>query len=287
MSDVYVSDRTGDNAREEHGLTWPAEWTPARPAAWVVATGAGLAALAGLAGVLAVRSLLAGDTAEGLLLSCAAVYLGHGVGLAVSIGPRRRRGRPGTTTVAWTGERGVVFPYARGGHYALAVLLLMTFAGSAVVVAALVPTRSAGPAELAVLGLFGTAALGSLWFLVEVVRAYRARPSVVLTPSGLYHRRITFEHYLPWSAVFAVSADQKGREHLITAKADPSEQTRVRMLRRRSQEPELLLLPYLVVRGSALAVDPATVYHAVRHYHAHRADRGELGTDSVPERVRR
>jgi hypothetical protein len=233
-----------------------------------------------------VRSLLTGAAAEGLLLLTGALFLGHGVGLGLSVLPRRRRARPRTTAVAWTDERGALFPYARGGHYALASLMLMSFAGSAVIVAALAVRGPRRPAELVVLALFGLAALGALWLLVEMVRVYLTRPRIVLTPSGLYHRRITFEHFLPWPAVYAVSADEARGEPLITAKADSSEETWVRMLRRRSREPEFALLPYLVVRGGTLAVDPAMLYHAVRHYHDHLDHRDELGTDAALDRIR-
>jgi hypothetical protein len=124
------------------------------------------------------------------------------------------------------------------------------------------------------------------WVLVEIVGRRVARGRLVVSPDGIYHRSHTFEHFVPWDAVITLHAVQSPGGPLIMATALPSHATRTRRTAWIGKQDEFKQLPYLVVRGRFLAVDPAVAYHSLRYYHAHPESRAELLTPAGEQRIR-
>ena len=234
-------------------LPWPAEWSGPRPAVRMVLNAVFITALTLAAGGVGVWALLSAETVTGVLFVAGAVYLGHVAGLAGWLLRLRRRGSASRVTpdVAERSQRGTSFPYSQWPCYWLTALVAMTW----IVLVVIVPRR----------------------------RIVRGR--VVLSPAGVFHRSLGFEHFVPWYAVFAVAAEEAGSP-LVVAKAFPSEATRVRRTTRVAKQQEYQLIPYLVVRGRWLAVDPALLYHTLRYYHAHPEARSELATEAGLRRIR-
>jgi hypothetical protein len=69
-------------------------------------------------------------------------------------------------------------------------------------------------------------------------------------------------------------------------KAHPAGDSRVRRSMRHFDTGELAYLPFMVVRTYWLGTDPATVYHAVRYYHANPERRHELASSRALDRIR-
>lgn len=124
-----------------------------------------------------------------------------------------------------------------------------------------------------------------LWVVVEIADGRVVRACLVLCPGGIYHRSYTFEHFVPWHAVVDVCAREL-RGPAIVVRALPADGTYVRRTNRLGRQQEFKLLPFLVVPGRSLVVDPAVAYHAVRYYEAHPEAREELLTSAGEQRVR-
>ena len=147
------------------------------------------------------------QTGAAVLLLLGAIGFGHLAGLAAGQ-LRLPRGR-GHATVGTTdnGETGLAYAYAGAPYYwllttlALVTLALIGVAGLGIL--------AAEPTGWVIAALAAAGAGFLLWFLVMVVRRTPGR--VVLTPTCVYHRSLTFEHFVPWWAVTEVSADQEVR----------------------------------------------------------------------------
>jgi hypothetical protein len=261
-------------------LPQPAEWASARYPLWSV-TSVGFLAVMALGGAAAgVWALTSGRLAAGLLLVAGALYVGHVVGLGVSAWwtPRGTR-RPARLSAASEGGTGVTFTYSPWPYYWLSGLLLLTALGLAAIAAIAAATGTVGIVMAAIAALLAAAVA---WFLVTVLRL--APGKITLSPTGVHHHSLTFTHFVPWYAVFAVAADWVGTP-LIVAKAFPSDDTRVRRYTGRFGTQEMQLLPYMAVRARWLAADPATVYHVLVFYHANPDLRAELGTTAALTRI--
>jgi hypothetical protein len=267
---------------------WPPEW-PARPGPWLVLNVVVLGILAaGLAGLAAVV-WVGGERGT------AAVFAGVAAVLAlivVGIGPRLRvrRRRPAlaiTSRTTESGERGVAIPYSAWWYGWVVALVAAAGAGYAALVAAVLlgsDTLARDPrmTALALVGLVAVPYLG--WLLVELASGRAARGHVVLTPLGVHHRSLTDEESTPWDSVQAVSAAYE-RGPLIVIGVDPGgrrwrRRSRVGFQRRPTDRDAL------IIHGLLLAVDPAVLYHALRHYHAHPDHRPELATAAAVARIR-
>jgi hypothetical protein len=282
----------GDTLQAGTRPPWPAEWSR-RPLQRRLVVAAIISALiAVLGGVSAPASFAQGELADGVFLAVACIYLGHLAGFCVWALRMRRRGVVRSVPVPFLGsiERGVEFRYARTGYYLFGSVMLITVVCSASLLAALAvrSLRSElSGSELFFMLIFGFMTLAGPWFVVEMVRQWRARSRVVLSRRGLHHRRVTFEHFLPWDAVYGVSTEQAGGDPLIVVKAQHVAGMSVHRFRPVGSEEELRVLPFMLVRARWLAVDPALLYHAMRYYFLHPEHRAELGTDAALDRIRR
>jgi hypothetical protein len=100
------------------------------------------------------------------------------------------------------------------------------------------------------------------WFLTVVLRL--APGVIVLTPTGIYHRSLALEHFVPWDAVVDIVA-REGRDPWITVKAMPTSGTRERKHTGRLSAFEGQFLPFMVARtmwlgGNALPACALTSY---------------------------
>jgi hypothetical protein len=244
---------------------------------WIVLGLAYLAVMTLGTGGVSVWALLSGQPAIGLAFAVATIYLGHIVGFGVWAlwGPPRlhRRGAHRSTDPA-----GVSFHYSTWAHYWLTSVLLLTALGLAAVAAVAAATATTGGALAA--ALLAIVALVLLWFLITMLRLAPGR--LTLSSAGVEHRSLTHTHFVPWYAVFEISAVWAGFP-LLVAKAAPSEGTwLIRHLGRFGTQD---FLPFLVVRVRWLATDPVVVYNALSFYHAHPDQRAELATSAALERI--
>jgi hypothetical protein len=117
------------------------------------------------------------------------------------------------------------------------------------------------------------------WFLGTVLRL--APGEVRVSAEGVLHRSLTATHFVPWYAVFDVTAEFAGTP-LIVVKAHTSDGTRLRRHTGRLGTAEMQFLPYLVVRVPWLAADPVEVYRTLTFYAAHADRRSDLATGAQP-----
>jgi hypothetical protein len=240
-------------------------------------------------GVLALSSVELGSAA--FLL---AVSLFFGTITALSLSTWRLRGRvpPGSVALEMTGSRcdGVRIAFSAWLYYGLMVILRICFACTAAYAAGGILSWEVPPylprADALSRAISGVGALFCLWLFIEFASGRIARGHLTLTTDGIYHRSHTFEHFLPWSAMLDVSAVQLSTGPFIAVEAGPSGDTQVRRTHWMGKQLEFRLLPFLMVRGRSLGVDPALVYHALRYYLAHPDARAELLTSAGEQRIR-
>ncbi|MEU4690009.1 hypothetical protein [Actinoplanes sp. NPDC023714] len=233
-------------------LGWP---KPRRSAVRVLAS-----VFLGLVSVLLAVAVPAGDFAEASGYGLTAVVAGHVAAIGITgLWRPRPAGNGHVTGVTDQGEKGRAFSYARLPYY----LLTVTLAGT-VLLAARPPAIVAFP-----FAVF----LG--WFLVVLLRL--APGTLVLTPTGIYHRSLVLEHFLPWDAVVDVQA-RDASDPWITVKALPAAGTRVRRHTGRLQAFEGQALPFLVVPSSWLGANAVPAYQATRFYFDHPEWRAELAS---------
>jgi hypothetical protein len=257
----------------------PAGWAGHRPGVWIVLGVGYLAAMTLGAGGLAVWALLSDQPATSLAFALAAVYLAHVVGLGVwglwgSPRPRRSDARASTDD----DSGGVSFAYSTWAYYWLTATLVMTILGVAGFAAAVAATATTG--GLLAACLLALMTVVRLWFVVTMLRLAPGR--LTLSPTGIHHRGLTHTHFVPWYAIFEISAVWVGFP-LLVAKAFPSEGTR--LIRHLGRFGTQEFLPFLVVRARWLATDPVVVYHALSFYHVHPDQRAELATPAALERI--
>ncbi|MEV4283520.1 hypothetical protein [Actinoplanes xinjiangensis] len=248
----------------------PAGWPNPRRSAARILSAVFLAVITGVIALVAVASATTGDYLEAIGFGLAAVLVAHvtAIGVISLWRPRPAAGGP-ATGVTDQGERGLAFAYARLPYYLLAVtvaVVIVLAAGFAVLMA----TDGTGGA-LAVVGAVTAGFLG--WFLVVLMRL--APGTLVVTPSGIYHRSLVLEHFVPWDAVVDVLA-REGTDPWITVKALPIDGTRQRRHTGRLHAFEGQALPFLVARSSWLRANTVPAYQAVKYYYDHPEQRAEL-----------
>jgi hypothetical protein len=246
---------------------------------WIVLGAGYLAAMTLGAGGLAVWAFLSGRPATGLVFALAAVYLAHVVGMGVWAlwGPPRPR-RSDARASSDDDSGGVSFAYSTWAYYWMTATLVMTILGVAGFAAAAAATATTGGLLVACLLALMTVVL--LWFVVTMLRLAPGR--LTLSSAGVHHRGLIYTHFVPWYAIFEISAVWVGFP-LLVAKAFPSEGTRLVRYLGRFGTPEYL--PFLVVRVRWLATDPVVVYDALSFYHTHPDQRAELATPAALERI--
>ncbi len=274
-------DRPVDRLGAEPALPTPAEWSGGQLPGAARATVVFLVILSIGLVVAAVVAFAGDDPAGGVISTVAALILGHvaGFGLWVWRTPRRS-GRTGTLSATPDGATGVRFGYWFWTYYWFTGLLLIGVL--ALLALAVVGGASGAPAGGIIAIPAGIAALALGWVLVTVLRL--APGGITMSPAGVYHRSLTFTHFVPWEAVVAVDAGWLGTP-VIVVKALPTPEMRVHRYTGRFGTAELRLIPYMAVRSYWLATDPATVYHALAFYQAYPRLRAELGTQSALDRI--
>lgn len=223
---------------------------------------------------LVVVALLSGAPWRALIWALGAVLMADVTCLVGSL--LIRPGQVDPTPVRAMNDRGVsgvAFVYSRWPYLWLSVALggfVLILAGYTV--AAL--SNDAGAASGLAVVFFGICGY-MLWLLVTMWRT--APGMVVLTPDGIYHRALAFEHFVPWESVSRVEACG-GRNPWIAVHAQETEGTRTRNLMGRwSKGPEQF--PLMIVRTQWLSSGSVAALRAMVRYHAHPEARAELAAD--------
>jgi hypothetical protein len=259
----------------------PAGWTTGRFPAKFTVTTVVLAIVAVPAALTAVASLFQPEPST-VPITVLALWLVHFAGFIwhVRWPPRRPTGNATLEQPAGGTSKGIRFRYSRRVYYwftafmSLTMLLVLAIAGLFVI------GRSAVGIAVAVVMVAVALLIG--WFLLVTLR--QAPGDVTVSPAGIFHRSLTFVHFVPWYAVVEVEARWLGVP-VIVVKAFPSEEARTRSLTGRFHSGELTYLPFMVIRTYWLGTDPATVYHALAYYHAHPELRPELATPAAVDRI--
>src|SRR5262249_33176921 len=225
-------------------------------------------------------ALWTGRPGPSALLAAGAIVIGHAAGLGIFVGRTpRRSGRTGGL-VTGGGTAGVRFAHSAWAYYWVTAFLVLTELGALLVILVAAVSGTVVGWVLAVVLAAAVVAIG--WFLVTMLRL--APGGLVLYPTGVYHRSLTFTHFAPWQDIFDVTSGWIGTP-VIVVKARPSEETRVRRYTGRFGTRGLRLVPYLVVNAYWLAADPTVVYHALSFYQAHPDRRPELATPDALTRI--
>ncbi|GGN92380.1 hypothetical protein GCM10010112_79510 [Actinoplanes lobatus] len=237
-----------------------------------------LGLISGLIAVVAVAAAVTGDTVEAIGFGLAAILAGHVTAIGIT-GLRHPRPatEPPSAGVNDRGESGLAFPYARLPYYLITVTLVLVALLAAGFTAVMAAGGSATGWVLAAIS--GGFAVFASWFLIVLLRL--APGTIVLTPSGIYHRSLVLEHFVPWDAVVDVQA-RDGPNPWITVKALPMDGTRERRHTGRLHTFEGGLLPFLVARTSWLGANAVPAYQAIRFYFDHPDQRPQLHAGDLP-----
>ncbi len=251
---------------------------PHRPDGWPVSRRSPLLVLAAgffllltaAAAAGAAWASTSGDAAGVVLLVAAALFTAHLAGLAISL----LRRPPQASAPGPPDGHGLTFPYATGPYYWLVAVLVLTvllLAGIALVAV------SAGAGGWPVAAVCALLAVFGIWFLVVLLRLAPGR--IVLTAEGIFHRSLTFEHFVPWFAVYDVVA-QSAETPLLVVKAYPSDGTRLRRHTGRLGAYESQFLPFIVARAYWLGGNAVPAYQALAYYFQHAERRAALGGEA-------
>jgi hypothetical protein len=252
----------------------PQGWPRSRPTAKIISS-TGLMALFTV-GALAGAGIAAasGQAGPAVLLVLAAMYFGLFVGLGISLSRRPAQVQPprvvGRTDL---GDPGLLIPYAHGPYYWAISVTLVSALGLAGIAVIFALAGSAGALVVAVISAIFAVVLG--WIGIVFIRLAPGR--LVLTPDGIYHRSLTFEHYVPWFAVYAVSAET-GATPMLAIKAHPSDGTRLHRYTGRLGAFEATFIPFIVARTYWLGGHATYAYRTADHYFRHPDLRSELAT---------
>jgi hypothetical protein len=250
----------------------PAGWPKPHRSVFRVVSVSVLTLVAVVTATVAVSAVMTGEVAQALVFGIGAILLGHLVGMSISALRRRAPGPlDGSLGVTDDGEQGLAFPYARWSYYWLSVVLALVAVLAAGFAAVMVQEGSATGWVLAVLA--GGFAVSVVWFLVVVLRL--APGTLVLTPTGIYHRSLVLEHFVPWDAVVDIQA-RAGPRPWITVKAMPASGTREHRHTGRLGAFEGQALPFMVARTQWLGANSVPAYRALQHYFTHQQDRPGL-----------
>ena len=256
----------------------PTGWPAPRRSVVRVLNAVFLGLISLLIAVAAVAATVTGDTGQAVLLAFTAILGGHISAIAVTSMWRPRPAADGHSLgVTDHGDSGLAFRYARLPYYLLTVTLAMALPLATGFAVAMAGTDTATGWMLAVVAIGFAVFLG--WFLTVLLRL--APGTIVLTPSGIYHRSLVLEHFVPWDAVVDVEATDAPNPW-ITVKALPVEGTRERRHTGRLHAFEGGLLPFLVARTSWLGANAVPAYQAIRFYFDHPDQRPRLHAGDLP-----
>jgi hypothetical protein len=274
-----VSSDSGQGVRDMHpNQDPPAGWPAASRTAVRLLSAAFLGLITLIIALVTVAAAVTGDVTQVVVFGLGAILVGHITGIAIS-GMRSPRPAADVRAIGETdqGEKGLAFPYARWPYYWLSVtlaIIALFAAGFAVVVAA---DGTVTGWVFAVIG--GGFAVFVGWFLVVLLRL--APGTMVLTPTGIYHRSLVLEHFVPWDAVVDVQARQSANPW-ITVEAVPAAGTRVRRHTGRLGAFEGQALPFMVARTYWLGANALPAYRALKHYLEHAGERSKLASLGQP-----
>lgn len=230
-----------------------------------------------LCAVVTVTAIGAGQFDQVAFFGLGVLLFGHLAGMSISFlrSPRPATSQP-PTGVTDQGERGLAFPYARLAYYWLTsvlVLIVIFFVGLAYTLA-----KVGTPVAWVIVVVAIASALFIVWFLATFLRL--APGSIVVTPSGIYHRSLTFEHFVPWHTVEFVRA-REGRSPWILIKALRASDTRERkytgFLGAGAEG-----LPSMIVRTYWLGANALPAYLTTKHYFENPGERSKLGVLGQP-----
>lgn len=232
--------------------------------------------LFGLFGVLCLVITAAGiDTREfrqAAVFGIGAIGFAHLAGMSLSL--LRRQGPAVTKPAADVtdqGERGLAFRYAKQPYYWLTSVLVLV----ALLLAALGYGFARGDTPVGWV-LAAVAVVGVLFLAWFVITYLRLAPGVVVvTPSGVYHRSLAFEHFVPWEAVLDVQA-REGPNPRILVKALHATATRERRYTG-PLGPGAEDLPSMSIRTYWLGANAVPTYLALKRYFKNPAERQALG----------
>jgi hypothetical protein len=259
----------------------PEGWPKPSRSATRVLSAAGFCLITLISVAVVISALATRDIALALIFALGAVLVGHLAGASLSF-LRQRRPATDQPVVGVTdqGEQGLAFSYSRWPYYWLSAVLAVValFAATFAVAFAAGGTATgwALAAVAAVSGLF----IG--WFLVLLLRLAPGR--IVLTPTGIFHRSLVLDHFVPWEAVVGVQA-REGRDPWITVEALPADGTRERRHAGRLGAFETQALPFMIVRTYWLGTNALPAYRALKRYFQHPAERSRLA--DIGQRARR
>lgn len=250
----------------------PAGWPRAHRSVLRVLSAAGFVVLTLVAAAVTAAAIVAGDVADAFIFGAGTVVLAHLVGMSINIMQRPRPAdRPPVADVNDRGEAGVAFRYAFWPYYWLTVLFaLFTLGALAFAVVLAIQETHTGWVLVAV-GLAAAVLIG--WYLVVLLRL--APGKIVLTSTGIYHRSLFLEHFVPWEAVVDVQA-REAPSPWITVKALPTNRTRERRHTGRIGGFEGQALPFLIARTQWLGANALPAYRAIRYYFEHPEERPKL-----------
>lgn len=262
-------------------------------AAGTWATFVGMIAFGGAAATFGVAAFLGSDPGDGTgdgtggiivgLFGCACLF----VSPSLWPGPRSGRVSGASAWVRGQRERGVGFPYAwyrpvslvlGGACMALVCLGLLVYAPEI--------TDQNGPVLVPrVFGLIGFLFFG-LATVMGLRRGVARRWSVVLTPSAVVVVNGRSRSVTPWHAIEEVKTLDVTTEPFIGLIVDDRDAVRTGRLERALMPLNRRLGADVALPLRGLAVDPALLFDALSHYHAHPEERDELATDTGLMRVR-
>lgn len=214
-----------------------------------------------------VRALASGDHLYAVLFAAGTLYFGHIAGMSISMLRDPAQGGPLPRI-----SRGLCFRYALAPYYWMLTVIVMSALG-ATVLAILQFRRGA-----LVLGVLCAAPAAAIAIFVGVV-VWLAPGRLVLTPAGVHHRSLTFDHFVPWEAVASVEALPSAQPMLVL-RTHRSPRTRIRRYLGGLGTLEQEALPLVAVRAYWLRSNALRAYRAVDFYlkNAHR--RPELDTEA-------
>jgi hypothetical protein len=246
-----------------------------------VLSAAGFMVFTLLTGAVTAAAITTGDVADAFFFGAGTLLLAHLAGMSINIMQRPRPAdHPPVADVNDRGEAGVAFRYAFWPYYWLSVVFAVFTLGSLTFAIVFAMQATAIGWVLAAAGVVATVLIA--WFLVVILRL--APGKLVLTSTGIYHRSLFLEHFVPWEAVVEVVA-RDAPSPWITVKALPTKRTRERRHTGRVGGFEGQALPFMIVRTQWLGANALPAYQAIKYYFEHPDERQRLtGIDSHSSR---
>jgi hypothetical protein len=248
----------------------PAGWPKAHRTVLRVLSAAGFIVFTLITAAVTADAIATGDVADALIFGAGTLVLAHLAGMSINIMQRPRPAdHPPVADVNDQGETGLAFRYAFWPYYWLAVVFALFSLGAVTFAIVMAMQATTTGWVLAAAGLAAAVLIG--WFLVVILRL--APGKLVLTSTGIYHRSLFLEHFVPWEAVVDVVA-RDAPSPWITVKALPTNRTRERRHTGRGFEGQAL--PFMIARTQWLGANALPAYQAIKYYFGHPDERQRL-----------